>query len=80
MTEVEIAQLVEMGLQGLEVYHFRMNDSAQLHFLELAKHFNLVATGGSDEHGWPQGFHHLGHQLCTEEMVEELRKRAGKKS
>jgi 3',5'-nucleoside bisphosphate phosphatase len=79
LTEVEMARLVEMGLQGIEVYHFRMNDSAQLHFLELAKRFDLVVTGGSDEHGWPQGFHHLGHQLCTEEMVEELRQRSGKK-
>jgi predicted metal-dependent phosphoesterase TrpH len=73
LTEEMMERLVAMGLQGVEVYHFRMTDYARVYFLNLARHFNLVVTGGSDDHGWPQGFRHLGHQPVKPEIIETLR-------
>lgn len=70
--------LVEKGLDGVEVYHPRLNREAQEHFLRLARHFDLLVTGGSDEHGWPQGFPRLGVQLLGDaplQVVEALRRR-----
>ena len=51
-----VAELVEMGLNAVEVYHYRLDEAMRAHFLELAEVFNLPITGGSDEHGWPRGF------------------------
>jgi hypothetical protein len=36
----------------------------------------LVITGGSDEHGYPEGFTRLGKQPVTYDRLEALRKRA----
>lgn len=72
----QIAALVEMGLDGLEVYHPRMDTAARQHFLKLAKQFNLLVSGGSDEHGWHGSFIRMGTELVTIEMVNALRKRS----
>ena len=68
--------LVEMGMQGLEIYHHRMDAAARAHFLGLARMYDLLTTGGSDEHGWPQGFPHLGSQPITRQMLSALAERA----
>lgn len=75
--EVEdLAKLVEMGLDGIEVYHYRLPDQrTRQHFLRLARHFDLVVTGGSDEHGRPDGFHRMGSQPITEETIAALEAR-----
>ena len=71
-----IAALVDMGLDGIEIYHHRLNKAARQYYLKLARRFNLAISGGSDEHGWPEGFPHLGSQAVTQAMVAELRQRA----
>jgi predicted metal-dependent phosphoesterase TrpH len=70
-----IKTLVEMGIDGLEVYYHTMNDEARQHFLALAKQFNLLVTGGSDEHGWSPELPLMGTQPVTQAMVEALRAR-----
>jgi len=72
-----IASLVDFGLDGLEIYHHRLKPEARQHFLGLAQRFDMAISGGSDEHGWPEGFPRLGNQPVTVEMVEALRGRAG---
>jgi 3',5'-nucleoside bisphosphate phosphatase len=72
----QIAELVELGLDGLEIHHPRMDAEARLHFYKLARQFNLAVSGGSDEHGWKEGFTRMGSELITYEMVNCLRKRA----
>lgn len=74
----QIAELVDMGLDGIEVYHFRLDPEARAHFMGLARHFDLVITGGSDMHGWPTGFARMGQEPVTPEIVEALRKRRAK--
>jgi 3',5'-nucleoside bisphosphate phosphatase len=68
-----VARLVDAGLDGLEIYHPRLNAAARQHFLALAKQFGLLVTGGSDEHGWHRPFERFGQEAVTVEMVEALR-------
>ncbi len=74
-----VAELVEVGLDGIEIYHFRLDAEARRHFLELAGQFDLVVTGGSDMHGWPTGFDRMGQEPVTPDMVEALRTRQAQK-
>jgi predicted metal-dependent phosphoesterase TrpH len=45
-----IPQLVEAGLDGIEVYYPKHTPQQQSELLEIAARYNLVATGGSDFH------------------------------
>lgn len=48
----EIAKdLSKNGLKGIEVYHISHNKEHEDRALELVKKYNLIITGGSDEHG-----------------------------
>lgn len=46
-----IEQMVECGLQGIEVYHSSHTKEEMQMYLEIAKKFNLLVSGGSDFHG-----------------------------
>lgn len=46
-----IPKLVKVGLQGIEVYHTDHNFYYVNHYLQIAKTYNLIITGGSDCHG-----------------------------
>jgi hypothetical protein len=46
-----IGSLVKIGLQGLEAYHIRHSLKIQESFIELAREFGLLVTGGTDCHG-----------------------------
>ncbi len=46
-----IAQLMEEGLSGLEVYSSCQSPGEAAYYMEVAKRFGLVPTGGSDFHG-----------------------------
>jgi predicted metal-dependent phosphoesterase TrpH len=74
----DIARLVEMGLDGLEVYHYKLTQADQARFRRFAEQFGLVVSGGSDEHAWT-GFKRLGTQPITPEIVETLRARSTSK-
>jgi predicted metal-dependent phosphoesterase TrpH len=78
LNEEGLCILVKMGLDGIEIFHQSLINSTRAHFMELVKKFNLIVTGGSDEHGWPSGLPELGNQQVTMEMVRALEKRAGK--
>jgi len=46
-----IPSLVESGLKGIEVYHTDHSSAKTRHYIEIARQYDLVATGGSDSHG-----------------------------
>jgi 3',5'-nucleoside bisphosphate phosphatase len=71
-----IQELAEMGLEGMEIYHPRLNPEARQYFLSLANQFDLLVTGGSDDHGWPEGFPRMGSQEVTSEMILRLKDKA----
>ena len=71
----QIARLVDLGLDGIEVYHRAMSAEARTHFLRLAQQFNLLVSGGSDEHGWSPDLPYMGQEPVTRAMVEAIRQR-----
>jgi predicted metal-dependent phosphoesterase TrpH len=74
--EDHLAHLVDAGLDGLEVFHPRLSYAERQHFLELAKKFSLVVSGGSDEHGLEGRFTRMGSQPVSYEIVRHLEARA----
>nr|WP_145403999.1 PHP domain-containing protein [Paenibacillus xylanexedens] len=61
---------------GIEVFHSDHRPEEEQRYLELAREFDLIVTGGSDYHGERQGvvFHgDLGSKTVAMEVVEQLR-------
>jgi hypothetical protein len=46
-----LANLVRVGLRGIEVYHSRHSEAESKLYLDLANKYGLIVTGGSDSHG-----------------------------
>lgn len=46
-----IKDLVDQGLQGIEVFHSDHTDSNVRVYLDFARRYGLICTGGSDFHG-----------------------------
>src|SRR5688572_5968853 len=55
-----VKDLVDLGLEGIEVIHSDLDDSWVDKCLELAERYNLLKTGGSDFHGANKKDVHLG--------------------
>lgn len=68
-----IGQLVSDGLQGLEVYYPEHSQSMVNFYLEMAKKFNLLVTGGSDFHGSVKPDIKLGMIKIPIGLVNKLR-------
>ena len=68
----QLTSLVDAGLDGLEILHPSMDAGARQYFRSLAKQFELLETGGSDDHGWPGGFSRMGSELVTYDMVRAI--------
>jgi len=51
LKEEDIKSLVEVGLDGIEVYHSAHNNEQKILYLQLASKYKLLVTGGSDFHG-----------------------------
>jgi 3',5'-nucleoside bisphosphate phosphatase len=73
-----IPVLVEAGLQALEVYHPEHDKGTQARYLELAKRYGLLPTGGSDYHGeGKRRAEWLGRVGVSAEAFRSLCDRAG---
>lgn len=46
-----VKDLVDYGIEGIEVYHSGHNEKEINYYMSLAKEFNLIISGGSDYHG-----------------------------
>jgi len=55
-----LRELIDNGLQGLEVYHSEHSPEDTALYKELAAQFNLIETGGTDYHGDNKPAIHLG--------------------
>lgn len=49
--EFQLQQLIDYGLDGIEVYHSKHSDKEQNYWGRMAEAFNLLVSGGSDFHG-----------------------------
>lgn len=72
-----LADLVDAGLDGLEVYYAIYSDEQRDALRDLADHYGLIPTGGSDYHGpGQQEGRELGTAPVPVETVERLRQAA----
>ncbi|MDE3231652.1 MAG: PHP domain-containing protein [Chloroflexota bacterium] len=65
--------LIEAGLQGLECYYGQYDDATVARLLDLARRFDLIATGGSDYHGPNMHPTPLGGRAVPPGVVAALR-------
>jgi hypothetical protein len=68
-----IPSMVDAGLDGIECFHTKHSTAIAEHYLEIADHFNLLVTGGSDCHGMSKGKPLIGTIKLPYQHVEKLR-------
>ncbi|MGH3159771.1 MAG: PHP domain-containing protein, partial [Streptosporangiaceae bacterium] len=66
-----ISRLADAGLNGVEVHHPDQTDNERLRIEALARDLDLVASGGSDDHGALTG-HRIGCETVAPEAYERL--------
>ncbi len=81
--EALVAELVSLGLDGIEVYNngSGLEDTDRL--IRVARHHDLIITGGSDFHGEPGSAIQIGYGLrgirvpydCVDEIKQALTRR-----
>ncbi len=72
-----IPDLVDRGLVGLEVYYPSHSRFTVNHYEEMARHYGLLATGGSDSHGINKENVRIADATVPYGVVAQLRERAG---
>ena len=72
-TDDVIPDLVKAGLDGIECYHTKHSKSVSGHYREMAAHFNLLVTGGSDCHGMNKGRPLIGTVKLDHVHVDKLK-------
>ena len=71
VTDEQITGLAAAGLAGLEVFHPDQSEAERARLLALAHDLDLVATGGSDDHGSLTGYR-LGCETTPAEAYQDL--------
>ena len=72
-TDDVIPDLVKAGLDGIECYHTKHSKSVSGHYREMAAHYNLLVTGGSDCHGMNKGRPLIGTVKLDHLHVDKLK-------
>jgi len=73
-TSTMISTLVDMGLQGIEVWHSKQPKNISENLLRIANKFNILAIGGSDYHGVDNESHNLGSPKIPYSILLKLKK------
>lgn len=73
-----IRRFIKYGLDGIEAYHSEHSKPVTKRYLEIAKEYGLLVTGGSDCHGLNKGRMLMGTVKVPYALVEELKRCAGK--
>jgi predicted metal-dependent phosphoesterase TrpH len=68
-----IREMIDQGLDGIEVWHSRHSPAQVKHYLEMAESLGVCATGGSDCHGVARDGMLLGKIQLPYERVEALK-------
>jgi 3',5'-nucleoside bisphosphate phosphatase len=71
LSEAAIAELAAVGLAGLEVAHPDQDRAVRQRLAALAASLDLVATGGSDDHGSLTGYR-IGCETTSPQAYERL--------
>jgi predicted metal-dependent phosphoesterase TrpH len=73
LADHRIRQLVDAGLDAIEVYHTDHDPALVTRYASLANDFNILRTGGSDFHGDPHSPVTIGGASLPPEHWERLR-------
>ncbi len=73
-SEHAIYDFLEMGLDGIEAYHSQHDRHMTTHYINLAKKFGLIYTGGSGCHGRRKGKVMIGTVKVPYRCLEMLKK------
>ncbi len=68
-----IEELVESGLEGIEVYYPDLPTDLQNRLLNLADRYKLITTGGTDFHGLPGQLTRLGDVQIPDGVIAQMR-------
>ena len=68
-----IPDLVDFGLDGLEVFYPLHSQYQRKNYLELTQRYGLLVTGGSDYHGYTRKNEDYGQSMLNEEYFIELK-------
>lgn len=71
-----IPTLVEYGLDGIEVYHSDHSAKGTKKYLEIAKQYDLLISGGSDCHGKGKDKILIGTTKIPYDLLENIRNKA----
>ena len=74
-----IPALADAGLDGIECFHTKHPRSTSEHYLQIAKKFSLLVTGGSDCHGLSKGKPLIGGVKLPYAYFEKLKQRHAEK-
>lgn len=74
-----IPAMVEAGLDGIECFHTKHSAATAEHYRQMADHFHLLITGGSDCHGLSKGRPLIGSVRLPYEHVEKLKTRVAER-
>ncbi len=75
-TDGAIPELVRAGLQGLEVWHSKHDESTVRKYLQMTERYKLLATGGSDCHGMTKQKQLLGLIKLPMERFQAIKEAA----
>ncbi len=73
LSDDDVAALASSGLDGIEVHYPRHSKAETVRFLELAGRFDLLVTGGSDDHGDVNEGRLMGRVRLPWPFVERLK-------
>ncbi len=75
-SELELAQLIKAGLDGIEVVHPSHNEARQEHYRGVVSQYFLLESGGSDFHGGKKNDDFaLGMYWVPIQIVQAMKKR-----
>ena len=70
-----VETIIAQGIEGVEAYYPRHDENDTARYLAMAKHFNILVTGGSDFHGFASREPtELGIFTVPDEIAEPLYK------
>jgi len=73
-----IPKMIDAGLMGIEVYHSTHDEKTVKHYMEIAKRYDLLITGGSDCHGEAKDEVLMGKVDVPVSVLWELKKAKAK--
>jgi len=73
-----IPKMIDAGLMGIEVYHSTHDEKTVKHYMEIAKRYDLLITGGSDCHGEAKDEILMGKVDVPVSVLWELKKAKAK--